>query len=229
MGRANSWRRLIARPRRRSCLRSSTRRARAPHAFCGSLGPSTLRRAAGCLIMCGAGSFNAGAQQTWRSDELQTTHPPPESRLRSMWSVQGRVPRRQIEFGTGASWGQSCASLRLPASVGKGSQLARRRVIAIGNENGVHRQPYQRVNVLASTDLARNRQCNTTPIPREFIGIGASPRRRASSYAASLKSRIGASASVFTRSIQARRLVNQDSIEGPSTSGWPSHSYGQPQ
>jgi hypothetical protein len=59
-----------------------------------------------------------------------------------------------------------------PPQFGKGSRLARRCLVAIGNENGIHRQPHQGVNVLAATDLACNRQCNKTPVPRDFIGAG---------------------------------------------------------
>ena len=61
---------------------------------------------------------------------------------------------------------------------GRGSGPARREpskesrpwpsgVCTIGNENGIHRQPNQRVDVRAAANQACNRQCDKTPIRRD--------------------------------------------------------------
>ena len=58
---------------------------------------------------------------------------------------------------------RQCAQLEGIAACGLAS--SRRR-------EPIHRQPCQRLNVLALTHLACNRQCNMTPIPRHFIEAG---------------------------------------------------------
>ena len=55
---------------------------------------------------------------------------------------------------------------------GRGTRLARPRLYAIGNQNGIHRQPHRGVDVFALADQARHRQCDKTPIPRDFVGAG---------------------------------------------------------
>ena len=79
---------------------------------------------------------------------------------------------------------------------GKGSRLARRGLFSIGNENGIHCQPYKGVNVLAATDLACNRQCNKTPVLRDFIGTGfvfTAPRLAVCGLAKIVDQRLGLS------------------------------------
>ncbi len=68
-------------------------------------------------------------------------------------------------------------------SPGKGSGLARREpdtestparsgVFTIGNENGIHCQPHQRLDVGAAADLACDRERDRTPICRDWVGTG---------------------------------------------------------
>ena len=112
-----------------------------------------------------------------------------------------------------------------PPQFGKGSRLARRCLVAIGNENGIHRQPRHGVNVLAATEWRATANA-TRPQSRAILSeLASSSRLRCFSlYAASPKSRTSASVSVSKRSILARRWGNQDNI-GDSLGIRPTASY----
>ena len=115
-------------------------------------------------------SFQAATRYSRRRRSLPT-RPPPEFRLPSKLSVRSiRSCADKLDFG---SWepggGKDVRRFGCRPELGKGSRLTRRGLFAIRNENGIHCQPHQGVDVYAPTEQAPNRQCNKAPILRNGV------------------------------------------------------------